>query len=250
MMRQQRRTQICDWCLDYYSGSCADQERIAFERHLPDCPDCQAEIGELRDVWEALPLTMEPMEVPADLKQQVMDALPTADAEQRERKPMRKRLSGRRRMRGIVAAVLLLFVAGTIWNYQLYSEYSDTSVIPLEKALSVSAAQIDQIISLKPQLDGRADAYGIACIVDNGSTKQFVVYVFGAEPTTGDSVYQVWLNDGDNRQSAGTFRVGERGIGLLAMPISAEPPAIDSIGITLEQDAMGASPRGVTVFAS
>ncbi|MUT64838.1 anti-sigma factor [Paenibacillus sp. NEAU-GSW1] len=252
-MRQQNgHSSLCDLCLDYISGVCTDEETVAFERHLPGCADCQAEIDELRLVWEELPSVMERIEPPADLKKQVMDAAMAEEAKADAVRQAKKTDTGRRRRKfwAIAAAALVVFVAGTGWNYQLYRERTAAPVIPLEQALSVSAARIEQLVTLKPQSEKYMESYAVACIVDNGYNKQFVVYVFGAKSTVDDSVYQVWLNDGAGRQSAGTFRVNDRGIGVLAMPVSADKLVFDSILITLEPDESGSFPRGEEIYGS
>ncbi|MBW7459619.1 anti-sigma factor, partial [Paenibacillus sepulcri] len=95
-----------------------------------------------------------------------------------------------------------------------------------------------------------ADSFGVACIVDNGKTRQFVVYVFGAPQTDSKEAYQVWLVKDGQRRSAGTFRVADQGMGVLSMPIASNTLAFDTIGITLEPDDRGDEPRGVKIFGS
>ncbi|MCM3626388.1 anti-sigma factor [Paenibacillus glycanilyticus] len=243
-MKQQQNVTVCHYVLDYISGVCSDKEKKAFERHLPACPACQSELEELRLVWDSLPSDMDLIEPPADLKQRVMNAA-LASPQPIAKRPVRKLAWG-----AIAAAVLAVFIAGTMWNINLYNSRSSQAVIPIEQALSVSASQINQFISLKPVSEDVASSYAVACIVDNGSNKQFVVYVFGAPVSTGDTVYQVWLNHSGQKDSAGTFRVDEKGIGVLAMPIADQTLAFDSIGITIEPDEHGDQPRGTKVYSS
>ncbi|UVI28889.1 anti-sigma factor [Paenibacillus spongiae] len=244
---------ICDLCLDVISGVCTEEQRLAFERHLPGCEACQAEMEELRIVWEALPADMERIEPPEDLKKQVMDAALAAElALPDESAAVRRRAAVRKRMFNSAAVVVLfLFIAGTSWNIWLYGERAG-SPATVEEALNVSAAQIKEVLPLKAQPGAKEGAYGVACVVDNGQTRQFVVYVFGAAATTGDEAYQVWLIKDGKRTSAGTFRVGDadRGIGVLAMPIGSDRLAFDSIGITLEPDDRGDQPRGEKKFGT
>ncbi|ACT02462.1 anti-sigma factor [Paenibacillus sp. JDR-2] len=243
-MKQQNVT-VCHNALDYISGACSDTEKKAFERHLPGCPACQSELEELRLVWDSLPSDMELIEPPADLKQQVMDAALASVQPHPAKRSFRKLTWG-----AAAAAVLAVLVAGTAWNVELYRSRSGPAVIPIEQALSVSASQINQLISLKPVSDDVASSYAVACIVDNGSNMQFVVYVFGAPASKDSSVYQVWLNHAGQKDSAGTFRVDDKGIGVLAMPISGDTLAFDSIGITLEPDEHGNQPRGTRLYSS
>jgi anti-sigma-K factor RskA len=250
MMRDEDRRPECELCLDYISGVLTDDERLEFERHLPGCEACRMEIEELRIVWEALPTDMEYIEPPADLKQQVMNAVMTAETEAGNRIAERRRPYGRQRYFAIISSALaLVFIIGTVWNVRLYQERT-ASPIPIEQALSVSASQIKELSRLRPPSPDTSRAYGVACIVDNGQSRQFVVYVFRTPPTSGEQAYQVWLIKNGQRSSAGTFRVNDDGVGLLAMPIASDSLAYDSIGITLEPDDRGDHPRGVKVLGS
>ncbi|XEC95146.1 anti-sigma factor [Paenibacillus tarimensis] len=255
MMQDNERTSVCDLCLDYVSGVCSDEQKSAFERHLPGCAGCRNEIDELRIVWEALPADMERIEPPHDLKKQVMDAVLAADSGHDNRVPeavFAKRRNNFRRWKPLVSVALVaaFFTIGTIWNFQLYRQRVDAP-IPLEQAINVPAAQIERLVQLSRLTeDTSSRSYGVACIVDNGQSKQFVVYLFGAPATTDTQAYQVWLLQDGERRNAGTFRVNEQGIGVMAMPIATEQLAFDEIGITLEPDDRGKQPRGSKMFAS
>ncbi|GAA3407979.1 anti-sigma factor [Paenibacillus hodogayensis] len=251
----------CDLRLDVLSGSCTKEERLAFERHLPGCDACRAENEELQLIWEALYADMELIEPPRDLKQQVMNAALAADADLPEgvaqtpndSKPGRTAPARTRRWLPATAGALLLaaLAVGTAWNVSLYRDHS-RAPIPIEQALSVPASQVKQVVSLQSQSAAQARAYGIACVVDNGRSKQFVVYVYGAAATVGDQAYQVWLIENGVRRSAGTFRVNgdDKGVGVLAMPIQSDTLTFDAIGITLEPDDKGDRPRGDKIFGS
>jgi len=251
-MTTTRNDTACELLLQAVTGECTPAELQAFERHLPGCPSCRKEYEELRPVWEVLPADMDWIEPPPDLKKQVLNAAFSNDAADPEAGSRSGSPSGSRRLWrrwAPVAVAALLLIVGTLGNVALQRDRaSPTST--LEEALSLSASRIERIVSLKPVDEGTERAYGVACIVDNGRTKQFVVYVFGAKPTVGEEAYQVWLIRDGERRSAGTFRVDDRGIGLLALPIAEEPPAFDAIGITIEPDDRGSQPRGARAFAS
>lgn len=254
MMNNKKPTSICDLSLDVLSGVCTDEERVAFERHLPGCEACHADKDELQLIWEALYADMEQIEPPMDLKQQVMDAAfaaETAMAVQTvstisQRKPRRRWL-----FTASAAIVLALLILGSAWNINLYQKRA-SGPLPIEQALSVSASQVTEVVSLQPQSPAEAQAFGIACVIDNGKSKQFVVYVYGAPDTIGTQAYQVWLIKDGVRRSAGTFRVSEegKGVGVLAMPIQSDTLSFDTIGITLEPDDKGDQPRGEKILGS
>lgn len=243
-MNDEAYSRDCDFILDYLSGACSKEEKEAFERHLTYCDSCRQELAELRIVWEELPLDMERIEPPKDLKEQIMAAAKEA--------PRRhKAWSARKLWKPAVAAAAaaLIFVGGSLWDNP-FVKNQDTRLATIEHALSVPASEIVQITMLKAESTEKEHAYGVACIVDNGKSKQFVVYVFGAEETKDEEAYQVWLLREGIRTSAGTFRVNEKGVGLLTMGIESDQLTFDSIGITLEPDEKGDQPRGTKAFGT
>ncbi|MFD2332443.1 anti-sigma factor domain-containing protein [Cohnella sp. GCM10020058] len=257
-----KQNPLCDLCLSVVTGACSDEERIAFERHLPGCEACRAEWDDLQIAWGALYADMEKIEPPEDLKRQVMDAalaadlavVEEADVKRVEKAPGRRASgrSGRSRWLAVSASVLLILLAvSSVWNYKLARE-NGAGPLPIERALSVPASQVKLAVPLQAEASEASHAFGIACIVDNGKSRQFVVYVYGASPTSGEEAYQVWLLKDGVRKSAGTFRVADNdeGLGVLAMPIEADNLDFDKIGITLEPDDQGSQPRGEKMFGS
>jgi hypothetical protein len=242
------REHPCDLCFDYFFGECSIEEQQAFERHLPDCLECKSELNDLRIAWEAIPVEMERIEPHEDLKKQVMDAVTGIEPSDAENSLNRKSVIQVRKWMGAAAAVLALLIIGAFWNNTFVEKQA--AVIPIEKALSVSAAQIEQFIPLNPVSYDLSNAYGIACIVNNGQNKQFIVYVFDAKETIDEQAYQVWLVDENERRSAGTFRVDHTGVGVLAMPIVSDALTFDAISISLEPDDRGSQPRGTKMLES
>jgi hypothetical protein len=238
-MTEQDRT-ICELCFDYFAGECTIEEQQAFENHLPNCRACESELADLRITWEAISEEMERMEPPADLKKQVMDAVTGT------KKPFyRPWLAA-----AAAAAGFAMLIISLIWN-DSFTGSQTTAVIPIERALAVSAAKIEQLIPLSPvSYTAESGAYGVACIINNGENKQFIVYVFGAQETLGEQAYQVWLTDDGERRSAGTFRVNNQGVGVMAMPIDSDSLTFNAISISLEPDDQGSEPRGKKVFGS
>ena len=118
----------CEFCLDYVSGICTDDEQLAFESHLPCCEECQKELEELRIVWEALPTDMEQIEPPLDLKSQVMNAvlaaeggIPVLEFHAARRRP----LFGKRSTSALFAAAIAVIMLISLWNVQLYRDRSE-----------------------------------------------------------------------------------------------------------------------------
>ncbi|MEX2461018.1 MAG: zf-HC2 domain-containing protein [Paenibacillaceae bacterium] len=72
---QEHETKECQDLISYFTGECSEFERAAFERHLRTCASCRDELQEFRSVWEALHFEMDELEAPADLKNEVMQAI-------------------------------------------------------------------------------------------------------------------------------------------------------------------------------
>jgi anti-sigma-K factor RskA len=56
----------------YVLGAMPARERQAFESHLAACPECQADVDDLRPAAEALPMASPPMVPPPALKDRIM----------------------------------------------------------------------------------------------------------------------------------------------------------------------------------
>lgn len=234
------RNDVCGDLLEYAVGGLSAERRAAFIDHLDGCPACRAELPLIREAWDLLPYTDEPLDPPPGLKKAVLQSareheLRASGATSRRRRP--------RWQLALSAAMILVVLIGTILNYRMWEDRRETAA-----ALPDAPATITKLVPLQAE-DAGGGSYGIACIVEQGASAQLVVYVFGAKATVGEQAYQVWLIKDGARTSGGTFRVGEDGIGVLAAPISGGSPAFDAVGITLEPDAGGMSPRGSRVFS-
>jgi hypothetical protein len=243
---------VCELCIPYLLGECSAEEREQYERHLRSCPHCRREFPELRRTWRMLPLEMEPVEVPADLKAEVMNAVfaqragrPPADsfAGAEPDGPV-KRLpaeaaEGKKRFwrkYGFAAAILPLFIASVVWNFALLAE----------KGAGNASAAPAQIVSFKPfetASPAFASAKGIACILDQRNRKKLVLYLYNLPATKDSEAYQVWLMRNGQRRNAGAFRVGNDGLGVLVADLRPGE-GFDSVGVTLEPNADGMEPRG------
>src|SRR5204863_9887055 len=93
-------------------GALEPDEQAAFERHLAGCPECRAEVEELRVAADALPRSVEPFAAPPSLKRSLMAAV-NEDARP-ARKPLLARLGLENLFRpqfAMAGAALLLVVA-------------------------------------------------------------------------------------------------------------------------------------------
>ncbi|WP_372637514.1 anti-sigma factor domain-containing protein [Cohnella sp.] len=246
-----RKMSPCEGLIDYLTGESFGRERKRFEKHMATCSSCQEEAIVWQEVWDRLKEDAEMLELPADLKEEVLGSL--FAQEKQPSAPLGKSRSSwfnRRYARGGVAVALLLIVFISGWlirDWQIQGSDQAASVeepASIEWLLHLSAEKSNGRFNDSPR------AYGIACLVRSPNGEQLVVYVFGSPRTKDDEVYRVWLWKDGQRTSAGAFTVDDSGIGVMTLPLSNGIPDIDSIGVTLEPDSQSASPRGPKMFGS
>src|SRR4051794_10555403 len=76
----------------YVLDALTDEERVEYESHLTGCPECRAEVNELRVAAEALPVSPPPLIPPPALKARIMaeverEAALLASASKPDREP-------------------------------------------------------------------------------------------------------------------------------------------------------------------
>ncbi|MBD0378910.1 anti-sigma factor domain-containing protein [Paenibacillus sedimenti] len=227
----------CSFIINYLTGECTELERASYERHLRTCVSCQEELRELQAVWQTLPFHMEEVEVPADLKQQVMRSIGVTEP------PKRKRSFTW--LYGTAAVIVLGIMAGTWWNYSESARSKEAA-----SALLRNPAEVVNTFTLKSADSSMPSALGTAWIVQHGEAYNVVVNLSGLKETQGDWAYQVWLNHNGKKYNCGTLRVDDKGIGVLSYDVRVKELHIDSIGVTLEPDPNGTQPRGKKVLGS
>jgi Tfp pilus assembly protein PilE len=246
-----RDSDHCDLLALYFVQELTVREKEVFEKHLLSCTACREELKEMQLVWNSLPLTMEELEPPSDLKEQVFSSLfpedsafsPDQGGQSGGPAPSRRWTTLWNSSWG-KAAVLLLIV-GLSWNnITLRSELS-----AVENQMS-SPAQMLQSYRMASADPNMADASGSAWLVQSGDQKRLVVHLNGLPSTEGDEAYQVWMIRDGVRYNAGTLRVGQQGDAILTYTISDPNLQFDALGVTLEPDPYGDQPRGKKVLGT
>ncbi|MFC5403655.1 anti-sigma factor domain-containing protein [Cohnella soli] len=256
-----REVAACDWLFEYMSGEGSDMQRKRFEKHLSACPKCLEESSLWREVWDRLGEDVELLEPPADLKESVMKPLigneitnPAKSNPAISFRPSGKRsaFSLRRVIAGMIGIAVLLMAFLSGW---LFRDAQTEQTGKGQPFAAVSPANIEAVYKLNAnRADGKFEdhprAYGVACLVRTDGKEQLVVYVFGTPETKDTEAYQVWLLKDGKRTSAGTFTVGESGIGITTLPMDDQAVSFDTVGITLEPDSHSSAPRGPKMFGS
>ncbi|QUW21983.1 anti-sigma factor [Sporosarcina sp. Marseille-Q4063] len=196
--------------------------------------------GVEKKVWEAMHFDFEIVDEPTGLKEDVLNFAFAQDAQNE-----------------------------TLWErVRSYFQKVGTQFTPLTASLSIT--MLFSIIFLATQLiqnptegfneiassmtlnaaeGDPGEVYGHAYLINKNGNEELVINVSGFPQTEGKEVYQVWLIDNSNRQSAGVFKPDKEGNGILTVNMS-KYNAFNNIGITLEPDADGKQPRGKKIVGT
>lgn len=239
---KEHETVDCSYLVNYLTGNCTEWERAAFERHLRTCVTCREELNELQAVWQALPFEMEEVEVPLDLKQQVMQSIIPNQLKAIKKKKKRSN----KWVYGGAAAIILGLAVGLWWNNQPNQTSVKANPSLLQPSEIVRTYQLKAVESTMPT------ASGTAWVLQIGDIHNVVINLEGLKETQGDWTYQVWYNRNGKRYNCGTLRVDEQGTGVLTynIPVKVKDLQIESFGVTLEPDPNGLQPRGKKILGT
>jgi anti-sigma-K factor RskA len=192
----------------YVMGTLEPHEEREVEDHLEGCASCREESQELRLAHERLvDLAYSTEAPPEDLKTRVVAGIPRREAS--------------RRIPTWVAAVAAAFcVLGVL----------GVLIIP-----DLFGSQARVSANLSPT--GHApDAGGEVSIRGTGENMEMRLEAWGLPPCKSEQYYELWLVEGDERVSAGSFTVGRSGrvdVTLNAPNFAASYPGV---GVTAEYD--------------
>ncbi|NOU95334.1 hypothetical protein GC093_19190 [Paenibacillus sp. LMG 31456] len=259
------RNNLCEQVFPYFLKELSPEDEETFEHHLRSCHSCRDELVELQQIWQALPFEMEEVEIQESVKAQMLNNIlqdihdPMNSAERAvimdqelipEANPLvqKKRPSTRRsRLWSFAAAGIACIMVGATVGWGL-NEYGLIHY-PLESKIAAPAQVIEQY-TLKAFDPNMPAANGHCWIKQQGQQQQLVLQVNGLKENAEDQAYQVWIVKKGTRFNGGTFRVNEKGSGVLTYDLNPMESEFDTIGITLEPDALGTKPRGKKVLGS
>lgn len=227
--------------VSYLIGEGSTEERDDIKRHLSTCSSCHKDMEELQEAWNMIPYKTDDVEVPSDLKEEVMDSI-----FKNETIPVKNtKFKKQAHLYGIAAAIFLFAFGGVLWNNILLrsqlNEVENQAQVP---------AQVIEVFTLKSSTPSNITTQGKAWLYQQGDKKQLVFNLQGLEDTKGTEAYQVWLIHEGKRRSAGVFHVDEQGNGVLTYEFKEAEAPFEAIGISLEPDANGTQPRGQKVLGT
>jgi anti-sigma-K factor RskA len=192
----------------YVMGTLEPYEEREVEYHLERCADCREEGQELQLAHERLAdLAYSTGAPPEDLKARVVAGIPRREASRRVPTWVA----------AVAAAFCVLAVLAVIITPDLFGGRAMASA------------------NLSPT--GRAPgAGGEVSIRGTGENMEMRLEAWGLPPCKSEQYYELWLVEGDERVSAGSFSVGQSGrveVTLSAPNFAASYP---SVGVTAEYD--------------
>ena len=199
----------------YVLGALPDVDARDFERHMHDCELCRADVETLRPAVEALPLSVEQVEPPPELRRRVMAAV---DADVKARRAAERTARVPRfqfRLLPALAAACVVLVVGIGVGIALTGE--DARTVPGKAEPRGASAQVE--------------------MRDDGSK----LIVKGMPQAPGGRVYQVWLRSGKGapRPTDALFEV--RG-GKAEVVVPGDLSGVEEVLVTNEPRGGSAAP--------
>jgi hypothetical protein len=192
----------------YVMGALEPREEREVEEHLEGCAGCREEAQELRLAHERLAELAYTTEAPPpDLKDRVAAGIP--------RRESRRRVPSW--LAAVAAALCVIAVLGAIFTPDLFG------------GGSVAAA------TLSPT-DQAPDAGGEISIQGAGKNMEVRLEAWGLPACKHEHYYELWLVEGEERVSAGSFTVGPSGRADVSMNAPNFAGSYPGVGITYEKD--------------
>ncbi|MDN4524297.1 anti-sigma factor [Fictibacillus fluitans] len=239
---------MCDQLIEYLNGHMNDTEKMEFEAHMEECPDCLDECKEMQELMTDLPYLSEPAAPPEGMKERVLSTV--FDSEEIEsskaiNKPDTERKSSAYRSRrnwisGVLAAGLVLSLGA---NAYLLAQNNEK-----QQALEEKVSQTYVSVNLAPQ-DSKSS--GTASMVKGKKGMNLVVQTKDMVPVKGKEAYQVWLIEGEKKFRAGTFVPDKKGNGTVVFDVDYPGEHNwDAVAVSHEPTAKSEQPKGSIVLLS
>lgn len=230
----------------YALGSLDSEERAAFQAHLDDCRECQAEVRSYQEVSGLMGYVVPMQAPPAHLKERVL-------AEARQVRPFPPRSARGGYLPWLAAAASMAITASALFMYA--HERSERTRADRERVsaqmrlaqLRQEVARRDSILAAVLAPDGLS-----ATLVAPGRTptvrlyKRGRVIILSAQnlaPAPAGRTYQLWGIAGGKPVSIGTFNTDATGRALVTLAV-AEQAAFELSAVT--DEPAGGSPQPTT----
>ena len=190
----------------YVMGNLEPYEERKVEDHLQRCASCREEAQELRLAHERLAdLAYSTEAPPEDLKARVVTGIPRREASRRVPTWVA----------AVAAAFCVLVVLGVFITPDLFGARAAANLSPTGRA---------------------PDAGGEVSIRGTGENMEMRLEAWGLPPCKSEQYYELWLVEGDERVSAGSFTVGQSGRVDVRLNVPGFAGSYSKVGVTAEYD--------------
>jgi anti-sigma-K factor RskA len=236
----------------YVLDALPPEQVVAFEDHLRTCAACRAEVAELSQVVDVLPLALDEVAPPAGLKERLLaeargdtPARPALTALEGGAPPAQRRWTFRLPQTILAVAAVLLIAGLGIRVSQLQQQVNNGQAALQKAVVAALAAGAQQKPIAGTQYAPAASGSMVQPL--HANTAYFVVKGLPATPS--DKVYQLWLVKGKTPTSAGVFTYSGSGPKVVQVPMAASSFAVAAV--TLERGPHGSSdgPTGHMLLA-
>jgi anti-sigma-K factor RskA len=229
----------------YVLDALEPDEQVRFEAHLRSCDVCRSEVAELQQVSDVLPLSLEPVEPPAGLRDRLLAAVSEPNADVEPEPLVLPRIRPLRRMSQVVGAIAAaLIIAGLgIWNLQLHQKVSQQqSALAFQQQVATAIAHHARVLPVSGT--NHAPSATAAVIAPRRGHPYLIVQ--GLPRPSAHRVYQVWLvRSGAAPRSARVFS----GSGLQIVPLHLPIAGYAAAAVTVEPGPRGSrQPTGPKVL--
>jgi hypothetical protein len=192
----------------YVMGTLEPYEEREIEDHLEGCASCREEAQELRLAHEGLAdLAYSTGAPPEDLKARVVAGIPRREAS--------------RRIPTWVAAVAATFCVLAVLAVIITPD--------LFGGRAMASANLSPTVRAP-------DAGGEVSIRGTGENMEMRLEAWGLPPCKSEQYYELWLVEGDERVSAGSFTVGQSGRVDVTLNAPNFATSYPTVGVTAEYD--------------
>ena len=209
---------------DYAFGLTSAEDTRWIEANIATCPEAAAHLADYQHLQGEMRVDVPQMNPPAALEARLMAAVSVTAAPPQTAKP--RRMMIRWGWVTATAALVALVLTNVYWLGR-----ANTPPAPPKSSESTSvqiAVQGDSTFVLTSASDLRwvrlppsqQNADAAAVLLWNSESQIGLLYVRGFPELSAGKTFQLWLTKGDDRASAGTFRVDETGNGALLFHIT------------------------------
>ena len=229
--------QVDELIAAYSLGAVDDAEAALVRRHLPDCPECQDTLLRMTEVVAVLPLSLEEVEPPAELRERILARVAGAPASPGEAGAMAPTIGKLLVLRRVpswapLAAAAVLLAAMFGWNISLQTRSTGTPAPTTQQAslVDTSHSAVGNVTYMKDQ------------------QLAFVNFRSLTAPAAG-TTYELWvIPRGGKPQASGVFLPNPDGSAVLVLNRSINHG--DVVAVTEEAPGGVDQPTGAPVITA